>query len=120
MAFEVSEDDIEEYQEQVDLGRAPDQIVKRLVSRGRTEEQVSAIRAAFEISAGKIRKMESVGVISARTDKTGNWYSGVQPFDVAWPMLRTRLEASLPADAVKSIDASSDRVLAELGASTLR
>ncbi len=116
MAFEVSEFDIEEYQEQVDLGRAPDQIVRRLVSRGRTEEQVARMRAAFEISAGKIRKMESVGVISARTDKTGTWYSGVQPFDVAWPKLRTRLEQSLPADAVKSIDESSDRVLAELGA----
>ena len=109
MAFEVSEFDIEEYQEQVDLGRAPDQIVRRLVSRGRTEEQVARMRAAFEISAGKIRKMESVGVISARTDKTGTWYSGVQPFDVAWPKLRTRLEQSLPADAVKSIDESSDR-----------
>ncbi|MCZ4654578.1 Z1 domain-containing protein [Dietzia kunjamensis] len=116
MAFAVADYDIEEYQEQVDLGRAPDQIVKRLVSRGRTEEQVARIRAAFEISAGKIRKMESVGVISARTDKTGTWYSGVQPFDVAWPKLRVRLEQSLPAEAVKSIDESSDRVLAELGA----
>lgn len=116
MAFEVSDVDIEDYQDQVDLGKSPDQILRKFVARGRTEEQVQAIRAMFEIRAGKIRKMESVGVISARTEKTGTWYSGVQPEDVAWPMLRTRLEAQLPADAVESIHEASDRVLAELGA----
>ena len=116
MAYAVSDADIEDYQDQVDLGRAPDQILRKFVARGRTEEQVHAIRAEFEMQAGKIRKMDSVGVISAITAKTGNWYSGVQPVDVAWPQLRVRLEEQLPAEAVQSIHESSDRVLAELGA----
>lgn len=116
MAYAVSHADIEDYQDQVDLGRAPDQILHKFVARGRTEEQVHAIRAEFEMQAGKIRKMDSVGVISAITEKTGNWYSGVQPVDVAWPQLRLRLEEQLPSDAVQSIHEASDRVLAELGA----
>lgn len=116
MAYAVSDADIEDYQDQVDLGRSPDQILRKFVARGRTEEQVHAIRAEFEMQAGKIRKMDSVGVISAITAETGNWYSGVQPVDVAWPQLRVRLEEQLPADAVQSIHESSDRVLAELGA----
>src|SRR5699024_7444992 len=104
------------HQDQVDLGKAPDQILRKFVARGRSEEQVHAIRAEFEVQAGKIRKMDSVGVISAITEKTGNWYSGVQLEDVAWPPLRTRLEDQLPTDAVQSIHEASDRVLAELGA----
>lgn len=116
MAYAVSDADIEDYQDQVDLGRSPDQILRKFVGRGRTEEQVHAIRAEFEMQAGKIRKMDSVGVISAITEKTGNWYSGVQPVDVAWPQLRVKLEEQLPSDAVQSIHEASDRVLAELGA----
>jgi len=116
VAYAVSDVDIEDYQDQVDLGKAPDQILRKFVARGRSEEQVHAIRAEFEVQAGKIRKMDSVGVISAITEKTGNWYSGVQLEDVAWPPLRTRLEDQLPTDAVQSIHEASDRVLAELGA----
>lgn len=116
MAYAVSEIELEDYQDQVDLGKSPDQILQKFVARGRSEEQVHAIRAEFEIRAGKIRKMDSVGVISALTEKTGNWYSGVQPQDVVWPQLRVRLEQQLPADAVESIHEASDRVLSELGA----
>lgn len=116
MFGEVTEIDLEDYQDLVDAGKSADQILERFVRRGRPESQIQSIRAAFEVKAGKIRKMESVGVISARTEKIGTWYSGVQPVDVVWPRLRKRLEQQLPLDAVESIHDSSDRVLAELGA----
>lgn len=116
MSNEVTEYDIEDYQDLVDGGKSPEQILERFMRRGMPEVRAQRIRAEFERLSGKIRTMESVGVISERTDETGNWYSGVQVEDVVWPKLRIRLEDSLPAAAVESIHLSSDRVLAEIGA----
>lgn len=116
MSDVVTEYDIEDYQDLVDGGKSADQILERFIRRGMPETRAQRIRAEFERRTGKIREMESVGVISDRTSKTGNWYSGVQVEDVVWPQLRLRLEESLPTDAVESIHQSSDRVLAEIGA----
>ncbi|MCT1515628.1 Z1 domain-containing protein [Dietzia cercidiphylli] len=116
MSDEVTEYDIEDYQDLIDGGKSADQIFERFVRRGMTEARAQKVRAEFERRTGRIREMESVGVISDRTVKTGNWYSGVQVADVVWPRLRLRLESTLPAGAVDSIHHSSDRILAEIGA----
>ena len=36
-----------DYQDQVDLGKSPDQIIRKFVARGRTEEQVQAVAAKY-------------------------------------------------------------------------
>ncbi|RYF46522.1 MAG: alpha-1,4 polygalactosaminidase, partial [Comamonadaceae bacterium] len=74
-------------------------------------ELLKAARARYERSVGLIRELKDPAVLVDEKLKGKDWYGGPKSGDIFWPGLKGKLEPSLPAAALVSVDESSSKIL---------